>query len=97
MTSSHTNNLWRSKLLDAVRTVLLTPGIHKKFEMANGEAAIAGIKLLLNLHHEPPWDDLWPRSLQSTHFAMPGGKTAICYPCWIALRFPCIWVAIGKT
>jgi putative CocE/NonD family hydrolase len=60
MTSGHTNKLWRSKLIDAVRSVLLTPGIHKKFEHANGEAAIAGIKILLNLHHDPhPWDDLW--------------------------------------
>ena len=66
-TSSHTNKLWRSKLIDAVRTVLLTPGIHKKFEMANGEAAIAGIKVLLNLHHAPhPWDDLW-RAIAAEH------------------------------
>jgi predicted acyl esterase len=67
MTSSHTNKLWRSKLVDAVRTILLTPGIHKKFEMANGEAAIAGIKVLLKLHHDPhPWDDLW-RAIAAEH------------------------------
>jgi hypothetical protein len=67
MTSSHTNKLWRSKLLDAVRTILLTPGIHKKFEMANGEAAIAGIKVLLNLHHaRHPWDNLW-RGIAAEH------------------------------
>ena len=60
MTSGHTNKLWRSKLLDAVRSLLLTPAIHKKFETANGEAAIAGLKALLKLHHEPhPWDDHW--------------------------------------
>jgi predicted acyl esterase len=60
MTSSHTNKLWRSKLMDAVRALLLTPGIHKKFEHANGEAAIAGLRTLLKLHHDPhPWDDLW--------------------------------------
>jgi uncharacterized protein len=60
MTSSHTNKLWRSKLIDAIRAILLTPGIHKKFAMANGEAAIAGLKVLLKLHHDPhPWDDLW--------------------------------------
>jgi putative CocE/NonD family hydrolase len=60
MTSRHTNKLWRSKLMDAMRALLLTPSIHKKFEMANGEAAIAGLKVLLNLHHDPhPWDDLW--------------------------------------
>src|SRR6195256_944068 len=44
MTSGHTNKLWRSKLIDAVRGLLLSPGIHKKFEHANGEAAIAGLK-----------------------------------------------------
>jgi uncharacterized protein len=60
MTSQRSNALWRSKLLDAVRRVLLTPGIHKKFEHFNGEAAMAGIKVLLKLHHDPhPWDDLW--------------------------------------
>jgi hypothetical protein len=42
-----------------VRELLLTPGIHKKFEAANGEAAIAGLRVLLKLHHAPhPWDDL---------------------------------------
>ena len=61
MTSGHTNKLWRSKLIGAVRAMLLTPAIHKKFEHANGEAAIAGLKMLLKLHHDPhPWDDLWP-------------------------------------
>lgn len=60
MTSGRTNKLWRSKLVDAVRALLLTPSIHKRFEHANGEAAIAGLKVLLNLHHAPhPWDDLW--------------------------------------
>jgi predicted acyl esterase len=67
MTSGRTNKLWRSKLLDAVRHVLLTPMIHKKFESANGEAAIAGLKVLLKLHHAPhPWDDLW-RAIAAEH------------------------------
>jgi uncharacterized protein len=67
MTSGRTNKLWRSKLMDAVRDLLLTPGIHKKFEMANGEAAIAGLKVLLKLHHDPhPWDDLW-RAIAAEH------------------------------
>jgi len=67
MTSGHTNKLWRSKLLDAMRALLLTPAIHKKFETANGEAAIAGLKALLNLHHDPhPWDDLW-RAIAAEH------------------------------
>jgi predicted acyl esterase len=67
MTSGHTNKLWRSKLIDAVRGLLLSPGIHKKFEHANGEAAIAGLKVLLKLHHDPhPWDDLW-RAIVAEH------------------------------
>jgi uncharacterized protein len=60
MTSGQTNELWRSKLLAAVRALLLTPGIHKRFATANGEAAMTGLKALLKLHHDPhPWDDLW--------------------------------------
>jgi uncharacterized protein len=67
MTSGHTNKLWRSKLIDAVRALLLTPAIHRKFETANGEAAIAGLKVLLKLHHDPhPWDDLW-RAIAAEH------------------------------
>jgi predicted acyl esterase len=67
MTSGHTNKLWRSKLLQAVRALLLTPAIHKKFEHANGEAAIAGLKVLLKLQHDPhPWDDLW-RAIAAEH------------------------------
>jgi uncharacterized protein len=67
MTSGHTNKLWRSKLMDAMRALLLTPGVHRKFEMANGEAAIAGLKVLLKLHHDPhPWDDLW-RAIAAEH------------------------------
>jgi uncharacterized protein len=67
MTSGHTNKLWRSKLMDAMRALLLTPAIHQKFETANGEAAIAGLKVLLKLHHDPhPWDDLW-RAIAAEH------------------------------
>jgi len=67
MTSGKTNRLWRSKLLEALRALLLTPLIHKKFETANGEAAIAGLKVLLKLHHDPhPWDDLW-RAIAAEH------------------------------
>src|SRR6201992_630090 len=31
MTAGHTNKLWRSKLLETVRALMLMPGIHKKF------------------------------------------------------------------
>ena len=67
MTSGRTNKLWRSTLLKAVRKILGTPVIHKKFEHMNGEAAMAGLKVLLKLHHDPhPWDDLW-RAIVAEH------------------------------
>lgn len=67
MTSGLSNSFLRGKILDAARTILNTPFIHKKFEHANGEAAIASIKALLKLHHDPhPWDDLW-RSIAVEH------------------------------
>ena len=67
MTSGRTNKLWRSKLLDAVRNILRTPAIHRKFATFNGEAAMTGLKMLLKLHHDPhPWDDLW-RSVVVEH------------------------------
>jgi len=87
MTSGHTNKLWRSKLMDAMRALLLTPGIHKKFEMANGEAAIAGLKVLLKLLHDPhPWDDLWHAIAVEHPFRALGGRTAIYFRYSIASR-----------
>ena len=60
MTSGHTNKLWRSRLLDGIGDLLRTPRVHDKFATANGEAAMAGLRVLLKLHHDPhPWDDLW--------------------------------------
>jgi uncharacterized protein len=60
MTSGLSNKFLRGNFIAAARTILTTPAIHKKFAHANGEAAIAGLKLLLKLHHAPhPWDDLW--------------------------------------
>jgi uncharacterized protein len=48
MTSGHTNKLWRSKLLDAARSVLRTPAIHKKFASFNGEAAMRALRPFSN-------------------------------------------------
>jgi hypothetical protein len=60
MTSGHTNKLWRSRLINGIGDLLRTPRIHGKFATANGEAAMAGLRVLLKLHHDPhPWDDLW--------------------------------------
>jgi len=67
MTSGRSSKFWRSTFFKVLRTILLTPAIHKKFEHANGEAAIAGLKVLLKLHHDPhPWDDLW-RAIAAEH------------------------------
>ncbi|MDB5829020.1 MAG: peptidase, partial [Variovorax sp.] len=60
MTSRRTNTLWRSKLIEGVSALLRSPGVHKRFETFNGEAALTGLKAVLKLHHDPhPWDDLW--------------------------------------
>jgi uncharacterized protein len=60
MTSGHGNSLWRGKIVAAARHILRTPALHEKFATFNGETALAGLKLLLELHHDPhPWDDLW--------------------------------------
>jgi predicted acyl esterase len=60
MTAGHGNEVWRSKIVAMARHVLQTPALHKRFASMNGEAALSGLKLLLELHHEPhPWDDLW--------------------------------------
>lgn len=60
MTSAHESGFFRNRIVDAARYLLKTPAIHKHFETTNGEAAIAGLKGLLKLHHAPhPWDDLW--------------------------------------
>jgi uncharacterized protein len=67
MTSSHGDKVWRSKLVDAASHVLHNPRLHKKFETANGEAAMAGLNVLLKLPHDPdPWDDLW-RAIAAEH------------------------------
>jgi uncharacterized protein len=67
ITSAHTNKLWRSKIIDAVSALLRTPAVHKRFETANGEAAMTGLRALLKLHHDPhPWDDLW-RAIIAEH------------------------------
>lgn len=67
LTSARSPKFWRSKVFDGIRDILLSPKIHKRFERANGEAAIAGLKTLVKLHHDPhPWDDLW-RAIVAEH------------------------------
>lgn len=67
MTSARSAKFWHHRLFDVLRSILLTPAIHKKFETFNGEAAIAGLNVLLKLHHDPhPWDDLW-RAIAAEH------------------------------
>jgi uncharacterized protein len=59
-TSAHGSAFYRNRFVDFVGRILKTPAIHKRFETINGEAAIAALKGLLKLPHDPhPWDDLW--------------------------------------
>ncbi|GJG86760.1 X-Pro dipeptidyl-peptidase [Gemmatimonadetes bacterium T265] len=49
--------VWRNPLVDAVRRVLMTGPIHKRFETMTGGGGNAGLS---KLPHDPhPWDDLW--------------------------------------
>jgi len=60
LTSARSDHFWRSKLIDAVRDVLRTPPLHRKFATMNGESSIAILHAALKLRHDPhPWDDLW--------------------------------------
>lgn len=60
LTSERTDKLWRSKPIGLARRVLKSPRVHKKFETANGEAAVTMLRQLLRLPHNPhPWDELW--------------------------------------
>jgi uncharacterized protein len=67
MTSDRTNKLYRSRLVEGVGDLLRKPRIHGRFAESNGDAAMAGLRLLLKLPHRPhPWDDLW-RSIAVEH------------------------------
>ncbi len=67
LTSGRSDRFWRSKLIDAMRDVLRTPPLHRKFATMNGESSIAVLHAALKLHHDPhPWDDLW-RSIAVEH------------------------------
>ncbi len=60
MTSKLSDAFLRGKLVEAARTVLHLPAVHRKFATMNGEAAVTALKLLMKLHHDPhPWDDIW--------------------------------------
>jgi predicted acyl esterase len=60
LTSARSDHFWRSALVDAARSVLRTPPLHRKFATMNGESSITILHAALKLHHDPhPWDDLW--------------------------------------
>ncbi|OBH05936.1 CocE/NonD family hydrolase [Mycobacterium sp. E1747] len=60
LTSDRSDKLWRSKPIGLARRVLNSPGVHKRFETMNGEAAVTMLRQLLRLPHNPqPWDELW--------------------------------------
>jgi uncharacterized protein len=96
MTSSHTNKLWRSKLLEAASHVLRTPAVHDRFATANGEAMIAGLKVLLNLPHPThPWDDLWRAAIVEHPFRDAWWEDRNIYPLLDRVEIPvylgCDW------
>ncbi len=63
LTSDRSDKLWRSKPVSLARRVLNNPRVHKKFETANGEAAVTMLRQLLRLRHNPhPWDELWQQA-----------------------------------
>ncbi len=60
LNANRPSSFWNGAGLDMVRRALSLPPIHARFATMNGEAALAGLKWLLKLPHDPhPWDDLW--------------------------------------
>ena len=60
ITAGHGDALWRGKLLEIARKVLVQPRIHRRFEHMNGESAIGGLREIMRAQYEThPWDDLW--------------------------------------
>jgi uncharacterized protein len=60
LTSARSDRFYRSTLVDAVRAVLRTPALHRKFATMNGESSVVVLREALKLHHDPhPWDDIW--------------------------------------
>ncbi|WP_420078689.1 CocE/NonD family hydrolase [Streptomyces sp. JL4002] len=60
LTSARSGRFWRNRFVDAVRDVLRTELLHKKFATMNGESSVTVLRAALKLHHDPhPWDDLW--------------------------------------
>src|SRR5262245_26273546 len=67
MNATRTSGFWNSMPFDMLRRALSLPPVHRRFATLNGEAAMAGLKILLRLPHDPhPWDDLW-RSISVEH------------------------------
>jgi predicted acyl esterase len=67
ITSSHGDELWRSRLVDAARHVLRTAPLHAKFATMNGEASVAILAEAASLPRDAePWDSLW-RSVAVEH------------------------------
>lgn len=64
LTSERSDKLWRSRPVGLARRVLKSPRVHKKFETANGEAAVTMLRQVLRLPHDPhPWDELWQEAV----------------------------------
>ncbi|HTX95062.1 MAG TPA: hypothetical protein VME67_09535 [Mycobacterium sp.] len=64
LAAERSDKLWRSRPVGLARRLLKIPRVHKRFETANGEAALTMLRQLLRLPHNPhPWDELWLESV----------------------------------
>jgi putative CocE/NonD family hydrolase len=64
LTAERSDEFLRSKPVGLARRVLKSPRVHKKFETANGEAAVTMLRRVLRLPHNPhPWDELWQEAV----------------------------------
>lgn len=57
--AAHGEQLWRGKMLNALRKALKAQKIHARLQHLNGEAALSALKSFMRAHYDPhPWDDL---------------------------------------
>ena len=57
--AAHGEQLWRGKMLNALRKALKAQQIHSRLAHLNGEAALTALKSFMRARYDPhPWDDL---------------------------------------
>ncbi len=57
--AAHGEDLWRGKVLNAMRKALKAQSVHSRLEHLNGESALAAMKSFMRARYDAhPWDDL---------------------------------------